>query len=119
MADLKTLVEREMDRAGEPTFAFEDLDGLRVRRHRRNRIAATAVGLGVLLILALVGASIYRSTPHVPAAPPAALPSPTWWFSLPPLRGDGPDPQGPPEPVASASISPDGSRVAFAAPDGQ
>src|SRR5512134_2367124 len=70
MADLKTLVEREMDRAGEPAFAFEDLDGLRVRRHRRKRITAAVVGLGLVLILSLVGASIYRSTPGAPAEPP-------------------------------------------------
>ncbi|HET9248707.1 MAG TPA: hypothetical protein VFP13_02035, partial [Actinomycetota bacterium] len=69
MADLKTLVEREMDRAGEPAFAFEDLDGLRVRRHRTNRITAAAVGLGLVLILALVGTSIYRSA-SIPATPP-------------------------------------------------
>src|SRR5687768_3182551 len=69
MADLKTLVEREMDRAGEPAFAFEDLDRLRVRRHRTKRIAAAAVGLGLVLILALVGTSIYRSA-SVPADPP-------------------------------------------------
>jgi hypothetical protein len=69
MADLKTLVEREMDRAGEPAFAFEHLDGLRVRRHRTKRVTATVVGLGLVLILSLVGASIYRSAP-VPANPP-------------------------------------------------
>jgi Tol biopolymer transport system component len=73
MADLKTLVQREMDRAGEPTFAFEDLDGLRVRRHRRNRITAAVVGLGLVLILALVGTSIYRSA-SVPANPPEEPP---------------------------------------------
>jgi hypothetical protein len=74
MADLKTLVEREMDRAGEPAFAFEDLHDLRVRRHRTKQIAATVVGLGVVLILAFVGASVYRSTPNVPADPPEETP---------------------------------------------
>jgi dipeptidyl aminopeptidase/acylaminoacyl peptidase len=73
MADLKTLVEREMDRAGEPTFAFEDLDGLRVRRHRTKRITAAAVGLGLVVIAALVGASIYRSAS---ANRPAVHPTP-------------------------------------------
>ena len=70
MADLKTLVEREIDRAGEPAFAFEDLEGIRVRRHRRKRITAAVVGLGLVLLVSLVGASIYRSTPDVPADPP-------------------------------------------------
>lgn len=69
MADLKTLVEREMERAGEPEFAFEDLEGLRVRRHRTRRVTAAVVGLGLVLILSLVGANIYRSAP-VPANPP-------------------------------------------------
>ncbi len=69
MADLKTLVEREMERAGEPAFAFEDLDGLRVRRHRTRRITAAVVGLGLVLIGSLVGASLYRSA-RVPATPP-------------------------------------------------
>jgi WD40 repeat protein len=73
MADLKTLVEREMDRAGEPAFAFEDLDGLRVRRHRMRRVTAAAVGLGLVLIASLVGASIYRSAP-VPGDPPEEPP---------------------------------------------
>jgi Tol biopolymer transport system component len=69
MADLKALVEREMERAGEPAFAFEDLDGLRVRRHRTRRITAAVVGLGLVLIGSLVGASLYRSA-RVPATPP-------------------------------------------------
>lgn len=69
MADLKTLVEREMDRAGEPTFAFVDLVGLRVRRHRTKQVTAAAVGLGLVLVLALVGASLYRGA-EVPANPP-------------------------------------------------
>ena len=70
MADLKTLVEREMERAGEPGFAFEDLDGLRVRRRRTRQVAAAVVGLGLVVILSLVGASIYRSAANVPADPP-------------------------------------------------
>jgi hypothetical protein len=73
MTELKTLVEREMERAGEPAFAFEDLDGLRVRRHRRKQITAAAVGLGLVLIGSLVGASIYRSA-SVPANPPEEPP---------------------------------------------
>jgi hypothetical protein len=73
MADLKTLVEREMDRAGEPTFAFEGLESLRVRRHRTKRITAAAVGLGLVLIASLVGASIYRSAS---ANRPAVHPTP-------------------------------------------
>jgi len=74
MADLTTFVRSEMDRAGEPGFTFDELDGLRVRRHRRKRVTAAVVGLGVVLILALVGASIDRSTP---ARGPAGHPTPS------------------------------------------
>ena len=75
MADLKTLIEREIGRAGEPAFAFENLEDLRVRRHRTRRVTAAVVGLGVgvALILALVTASIYRSAP-TPADPPEQPP---------------------------------------------
>ena len=194
MADLNTLVEREMDRAGEPAFAFEDLDGLRVRRHRTKQITATAVGVGLVLILALVGASMYRSAqvpaglPEEPPERPADLgifeplagrivyyrdsslwgvdpsvPSPSslvrlslegmpdadsrfasftiplGWSSdgtellfmrepvgetFPPTRhlfilhADGTETQVTPEPVGGAAISPDGSRVVFAADGG-
>ena len=198
MADLKTLVEREMDRAGEPAFAFEDLDGLRVRRHRTRRVTAAVVGLGLVLIVSLVGASIYRSAPaNVPADQPnppeepsvdlgifepvagrivywsfsyknsslwavdpsapspstlvrlglegtpdadsrfASFTVPLGWSSdgtellfmredptdetFPPTRhlfilhADGTETQVTPEPVGGAAISPDGSRVVFAA----
>ena len=196
MADLKTLVEREMDRAGEPALAFEDLEGLRVRRRRTKQVTAAVVGLGLVLILSLVGASIYRSapanrpadqpTPNPPEEPSVDLgifepvagrivyytnsslwavdpsaPSPSTlvplglegtpdadsrfasftvplgWSSdgtellfmredptdetFPPTRhlfilhADGTETQVTPEPVGGAAISPDGSRVVFAA----
>src|SRR5262245_38438208 len=177
MADLKTLVRAEMDRAGEPTFAFEDLDGLRVRRDRRKRITAIAVGVALVLLLALAGAKLYRSDP-VPADHPHSLgifkpfagrivyyrdfrlwgvdPTapdpkstqvsidlagtadvvPLGWSRdgrellflrsdqadrsfLFVLHADGTENQVTSEPVQSAAISPDASRVAFAAPDGQ
>ena len=74
MADLQTLVEREMDRAGEPALAFEDLEGLRVRRRRTKQVTAAVVGLGLVLILSLVGARIYLSAP---ADRPGDRPTPT------------------------------------------
>jgi hypothetical protein len=195
MADLKTLIESEIDRAGEPAFAFEDLDGLRVRRHRTRRVTAAVVGLGIglVLVLALVNASIDRSAP-VPADPPEqsavdlgifepiagrivyygngkllgvdpnapspgstlvpldlegtpdadgrfeSFTMPLGWSSdgtellfmredptdetFPPTRhlfilhADGTETQVTPEPVGGAAISPDGSRVIFAADTG-
>src|SRR3990172_3912055 len=103
MADLKPLVEREMDRAGEPALAFEDLEGLRVRRRRTKQVTAAVVGLGLVLILSLVGASIYRSAPanRPPDQPPPNPPQ------QPPRR---PPPRGPPPwPSGSRSRSPAGS----------
>jgi Tol biopolymer transport system component len=142
------------------------------------------VGLGIVLLLALVGASMYRSA-QVPAEPPEEPPvdlgifepiagrivyyadgslwgvdpnapdpgstlarivlggtteadlSPLGWSrpgtellflrrdpsdrfgSLFVLHADGTETQVTAEPVEDAAISPDGSRVAFAAPDGQ
>ncbi len=63
MADLKTLVEREMDRAGSPSYAFEDLAGLRDRKRRTKQISAAVVALGLVVGLALLGSSILRSSP--------------------------------------------------------
>jgi hypothetical protein len=47
MTDVGSLVREEMERAGAPSYSFEDVDRLRDRRHRRQRIAAGAVGIAV------------------------------------------------------------------------
>ena len=128
MAELKIVVEREMDRAGMPGYAFEDLAALRDRRHRRKRIAAAVVGLGLVLGLALLGSSLLRSAP----APRPGDDRTT------PLRGNGRivvsqglrgiwildpnDPAAAPEllvddrelPYVGLAWSPDGTRLAYA-----
>ena len=45
MADVGSLVREEMERAGAPSYSFNDIDRLRERKHRSQRIAAGAVGI--------------------------------------------------------------------------
>ena len=49
MADLRTLVRDEMERAGSPSYSFDDLGRRRVRKRRNQRIAAGVVGLAVFV----------------------------------------------------------------------
>lgn len=65
MADLQTLVERDMDRAGTPSYTFDDLARRRDRRHRTQRLTMMVVALG---IAALGIAGLVRAWD--PAAPP-------------------------------------------------
>ncbi|HZA40659.1 MAG TPA: hypothetical protein VFA00_08550 [Actinomycetota bacterium] len=47
MTELRTLVERDMDRAGSPSYTFEDLSRRRERKRRTQRLATTALALVV------------------------------------------------------------------------
>ena len=126
MADLKTLVEREMDRAGSPSYAFEDLADLRDRKRRTKRVSAAVVGLGLLLGLALLGSSILRSAPAHRPGDEGALPGNGRIVVSRALRGiwilDPRDPAGTPEllvvdpklSTVGLAWSPDGSRLAYA-----
>ena len=71
MADLRTLVEREMDRAGTPTSSFVDLERRRGRLHRNRRIVAGVIGTVIGLAAILTGMSVIRSSPA-----PANMPTP-------------------------------------------
>jgi hypothetical protein len=50
MADLQTLVHNEMDRAGSPSYSFDDLGRRRDRKRRNKRITAGVVGIVVALL---------------------------------------------------------------------
>jgi hypothetical protein len=49
MADLRTLVRDEMERAGSPSYSFDDLGRRRDRKRRNQRIAAGVVGIAVFV----------------------------------------------------------------------
>ncbi len=74
MADLRTLVEREMDRAGSPSYSFVDLARRRDRKQRNRRIGTAVLALAVAA--AAIGVAVrafYRA--EVPR--PAELPNDT------------------------------------------
>jgi hypothetical protein len=47
MTELRTLVERDMDRAGSPSYTFEDLSRRRERKRRTQRLTTSALALVV------------------------------------------------------------------------
>ena len=49
MADLRTLVREEMERAGSPSYSFDDLARRRDRKRRNQRITAGVVGIAVFV----------------------------------------------------------------------
>jgi Tol biopolymer transport system component len=49
MADLRTLVRDQMERAGSPSYSFDDLGRRRDRKRRNRRIRAGLVGIAVFL----------------------------------------------------------------------
>jgi hypothetical protein len=80
MADLQTLVRSEMDRAGSPSYSFDDLSRRRARR-QRNRRMATAI---LAIIVAVVSfAALIRTfrTVERPATEPTPAPSPRGIFA--------------------------------------
>lgn len=58
MSDLKTLVEREMERAGSPGYSLGDLTDRRSHKSRNQRITAAAVAIAVIAVPAWFGGSI-------------------------------------------------------------
>jgi len=74
MADLRTLVEREMDRAGSPSYLFVDLARRRERRQRNRRIGTAVLALAVAA--AAIGVAV-RAFYRAEVQRPAELPSDT------------------------------------------
>jgi Tol biopolymer transport system component len=89
MADLRTLIRREIERANSPSYTFDDLVRRRDRTVRNRRIAAAIVGLGIAVGSGFLFAGVLRSAPQpaqtpTPTGSVAASPSPlTPLFSMP------------------------------------
>ena len=58
MAELRTLVREEMERAGSPSYSFDDLGRRRDRKRRNQRIAAGVVGIAVFVAAVWVVTSV-------------------------------------------------------------
>jgi hypothetical protein len=58
MADLRTLVRNEMERAGAPSYSFDDLGRRRDRKRRNQRIAAGVVGIAVFVAAVWIVTSV-------------------------------------------------------------
>lgn len=80
MADLQTLVHNEMDRAGSPSYSFDDLGRRRDRKRRNKRITAGVVGIIVALLSLATLARAFRG-PERPANEPTPSPSPQGIFA--------------------------------------
>jgi Tol biopolymer transport system component len=50
MTDLQTLVRIEMDRAGSPSYSFDELSRRRARKDRNRRIGAAVLGLALAVV---------------------------------------------------------------------
>jgi Tol biopolymer transport system component len=76
MAELRTLVREEMERAGSPSYSFDDLGRRRDRKRRNQRIAAGAVGFAVFVAaIWIVTSGLSFDRTQQPAIQPT--PSPT------------------------------------------
>ena len=73
MSDLRSIVDRELDRVELRPFTLEAFHRRRERKRRNQRIAAGAVGLAIAiaLIAVVIATSVVRSSPA-----PASTPSP-------------------------------------------
>jgi Tol biopolymer transport system component len=76
MADLQTLVQNEMERAGSPSYSFDDLGRRRDRKRRNQRITAGVVGIVVALLSVAALARAFRGSER-----PADQPQPRGIFS--------------------------------------
>ena len=58
MDDLRTLVREKMERAGSPSYSFDDLGRRRDRKRRNQRIAAGVVGIAVFVAAVWIVTSV-------------------------------------------------------------
>ena len=68
MADVGSLVREEMERAGAPSYSFNDIDRLRERKHRSQRIAAGVVGIAVFVLAIWIATSDLTTPARQPAS---------------------------------------------------
>jgi Tol biopolymer transport system component len=68
VTELRSLVEQEMEHAGEPSLSFNQLRDVKDRRKRNHRVIAGAVGLLIAAVAIRLGTS-FLSTSTVPATP--------------------------------------------------
>ena len=68
MSDLRSIVDRELERVELRLFTLETFHRRRARKRRNERITAGIVGIVIALIAVLIGTSIIRSSPQ-PATP--------------------------------------------------
>jgi len=80
MADLKTLVHSEMDRAGSPSYSFEDLSRRRARRQRNRRMGAAVLAIIVAAVSFAALISTFRTVER-PANEPTPTPTPEGIFA--------------------------------------
>ena len=80
MADLQTLVHSEMDRAGSPSYSFEDLSRRRARRQRNRRIGAAVLAIIVAVVSFAALISTFRTVER-PANEPMPAPTPSGIFA--------------------------------------
>ena len=74
MAELRTLVREEMERAGSPSYSFDDLGRRHDRKRRNQRIAAGVVGIAVFVaVVWLLGTRVGQET-TAPAKPATVAP---------------------------------------------
>jgi dipeptidyl aminopeptidase/acylaminoacyl peptidase len=128
MSEYRSILGQAKERYAAPDMPLEGVLRRRDRKRRNQRVTAGVVGLAIGLVAILIGASIFRSSPKVPANP-----KPT------PIMGNGPitifgftgglrslsldgrherslvECSGSCTEVSSAAWSPDGTRVAFSA----
>jgi hypothetical protein len=87
MSDLRTLVDKEMDRAGSPSYSFEDLGRRRDRKRRNQRMMAGVVAIVVALLSlatlarAFLGSERPASEPTPSLSPETPSPSPKGIFA--------------------------------------
>jgi Tol biopolymer transport system component len=87
MSDLRTLVDKEMDRAGQPSYSLEDLGRRRDRRRRNQRMMAGVVAIVVALLSlatlarAFLGSERPASEPTPSLSPETPPPSPKGIFA--------------------------------------
>jgi Tol biopolymer transport system component len=129
MADLRTLVRDEMERAGSPSYSFDDLGRRRDRKRRNQRLAAGVVGIAVFVaaiwIVTSVGSVDRTKTPAVPGGAetgPTSTP-PAGTHRVPYLIDLNTGEMTPlPTSIAGVggySVSPDGTMVAYLSDDDQ